>query len=298
MKHLIPLLAALFVPAFVIAQTPTPQHIADELLAADRAFSAAAVKSDLMTGLGSMFADDVAMMAPSAIAYGRQKAVEVLKANPANLGATAEWTPARVGISGDGKHGFTAGWMQITRADGTVNPAKYLAYWEKQADGWRVLVYKRAPATTLPPPTPPTYLLPKQITPSAADTTAIERSRQSLAQAEQSFSDEAQMIGIGPAFTKYGSAEAINLGGPDAVAFTYGNDAIGAAVSGGDMSPTSPVYWGPEKTIVSASGDFGVTMGYINQHKPGADGKPAPPQAFFTIWRRDGPSAPWRYVAE
>src|SRR5436190_7160408 len=41
---------------------------------------------------------------------------------------------------------FTAGFMTITRADGAVNPGKYLAYWEKQAAGWRVLVYKRTAA--------------------------------------------------------------------------------------------------------------------------------------------------------
>ncbi len=49
-----------------------------------------------------MFASDVAMMAPVEIAYGAAKAIEALKANPANAGATAMWTPARVGLSADG----------------------------------------------------------------------------------------------------------------------------------------------------------------------------------------------------
>ena len=56
--------------------------------------------------------------------------------------------------------------------------------------------------------------------------------------------------------------------------------------------------WGPENTIVAASGDFGVTLGYIHRNKPAADGKVAPGQPFFTIWRRESRTAPWRYIAE
>lgn len=289
---------SLLITLFVTEQAPTPRQVADELLAADRAFSASAEKSGLIDGLAAMFGPDVAMMAPSAIAYGSQKAVDALKANPANVGAKVSWTPLRAGISSDGKHGFTAGVMTITRTDGTINPAKYLSYWEKQNNGWRVTVYKRAPAQKAWPAAAPTYLLPKQIAPASADAATIERNRESLAEAERSFSREAQTIGIGPAFTKYGSPDAINLGGPDAMAFTLGNDAIGAAIGAGYTTPSSSVNWGPEKTIIAISGDFGVTMGYINRNKPNDDGKMPPPQAFFTIWRRDGPNAPWRYIAE
>ena len=63
--------------------------------------------------------------------------------------------------------------------------------------------------------------------------------------------------------------------------------------------------WGPEKTIIAASGDFGVTIGYIVRNKPGADpstgsgqdGKIPPGQPFFTIWRKDAGGV-WRYIAE
>jgi hypothetical protein len=61
-KTLLALLIALFVPALVTAQNP--QQVADDLLAADRAFSAASAKTDLVAGLTAMFASDVAMMAP------------------------------------------------------------------------------------------------------------------------------------------------------------------------------------------------------------------------------------------
>jgi hypothetical protein len=241
------------------------------------------------------------MPAPGGIAYGHAKAVEALKSNAANAGAKAVWTPVRVSVSGDGRHGFTAGLMTITRADGTVNAAKYLTYWEKQQDGWRAAAYKRVPSELKSPDLTVRYVLPQQLVPSRTDRAAIARDRESLAEAERSFSRDAQKMGIGPAFTQYGSPEAINLfGGTDAQPFTLGNTAIGAQVGQGGDPNTSPVNWGPEKTIIAASGDFGVTIGYIVQNNPkaGPDGKPLPPSPFFTIWKRDSPNAPWRYIAE
>jgi ketosteroid isomerase-like protein len=288
----------LLVPTLVTAQGATPQQIADDLLAADRAFSAASAKTDLITGLSAMFAADVAMPAPSGVVYGLQPAIDALRANPANAGAKVEWTPARVGLSSDGRHGFTAGFMTMTRADGSVQPAKYMAYWEKQAAGWRVLAYKRALSQKPAPAIPVGRVLPATITAAPSDAAAIERHRESLAEAERAFSRDAQSMGIGAAFTLYGSPDAVNFGGPDVPAFVFGNEAIGAAVGAGAPPNTSPVHWGPEKTIVAASGDFGVTIGYIVRHQTGADARPVPRQPFFTIWRRDGAGAPWRYIAE
>ena len=291
-------LPLLFLITLLVTQpSSTPQQIADELLAADRAFAAASAKTDLITGISAMFASDVAMPAPGAIAYGSQKAIEALRANPANDGATAVWTPARVAISSDGLHGFTAGFMTIKRADGSINPAKYLAYWEKQQAGWRVRAYKRAAAKQAAPDTKVSYLLPERIKVSMLTPEKFDRERQSLSDAEKSFAADAQKMGLGAAFKKYGSSDAINLGGGGVPAFAWGNEAIASLVSQGEPASGSSVNWGPEKAIVAVSGDFGVTIGYITPNKPGADGKTPPGQPFFTIWRRDADGA-WRYIAE
>jgi len=292
-KLLLPLLITLF----VTEQSQTPQQIADELLAADRAFAGASAKTDLISGLSAMFASDVAMPTPTGVVYGSQKAVDALRANPANTGAKAVWTPARVALSTDGTHGFTAGFMTITRADGTVNPAKYLGYWERQGSGWRLLAYKRTPAKSAAPAVPVSYLLPNQIIAAKLDAASIAKNRESLAEAERSFSRDAQTMGIGEAFKKYGSPDAINLGGPETLTFVMGNSAIGDNVGSGAPPNTSPVNWGPEKTIIAASGEFGVTIGYILRNAPGADGKIPPGQPFFTIWRKDAAGV-WRYIAE
>ena len=280
----------------------TPRAVADELLAADRAFAAAAKQTDLVTALTTMFAPDVVLTHAGGIAYGRDKAIEALKASPINAGARIEWTPARVSVSGDGRHGFTAGFMTLHRvdpvADKTTTPLKYLGYWEKQKDGWRVLVYKRGIAKAPAPAMAVSYVLPQQIVSPPTDAAAIERYRESLAEAERSFSRDAQTMGIGPAFKQYGDPEAINLGGPDVATWLLGNEQVATGVSSGAPPNTSPVSWGPEKAIVAASGDFGVTVGYIVSNKPGPDGKIPPGQPFFTIWKRSSPKDRWKYIAE
>ena len=288
----------LFLAISSLGASASPQPSADELLAADRAFAAASGKTDVVSGLSAMFAPDVALTYAGGIAYGAAKAVEALKANPINSGGRIEWTPVRVSVSGDERHGFTAGFMTLHRADGTTTPMKYLAYWEKQKDGWRVLAYKRGVAKAAAPAMPVSFVLPKQTAAAAADAATIERYRESLADAERSFSRDAQTMGIGPAFKDYGHPDAINLGPPDVPTFLLGNERIGSGIGSGAPPNTSPVNWGPEKTIVAASGDFGVTIGYIVQNKPGADGKIPPGQPFFTIWKRDSPKERWRYIAE
>jgi hypothetical protein len=281
--------------AFVTASAQsTPRASADELLAADRTFAAAARQKEIIPALSAMFAPNVVATIGRSVVAGSAQVVETLKANPLNTGGRIEWTPARVGVSSDGGHGFTAGFMTVHRADGSTQPLKYLAYWEKQGDAWRVRVYKRAIARQPAPAMPVTYVLPKQIARSSA---AIDRDRESLAEAERSFSRDAQTMGLTAAFKKYGDPEAINLGGADMATFLVGNDRIGEGVGSGSPANSSPLHWGPDQTIIAPSGDFGVTIGYLVPNQPGADGKPAPRIPFFTIWKRDA-MGKWLYIAE
>jgi ketosteroid isomerase-like protein len=272
--------------------------VADELLAADRTYAAAAKRKEIIPALSSMFAPDVVATIGPNVVEGSAKVVEALKANALNTAGRIEWTPARVGLSGDGRHGFTAGFMTVHRADGSTQPLKYLAYWEKQSEGWRVRVYKRGIAKQPAPAVPVTYVLPQQLVSRSADAATIERDRESLADAERSFSRDAQTMGLMAAFKKYGDPQAINLGGPNDATFLIGNEGIGAGVGAGSPTNSSPLHWGPDQTIIAASGDFGVTIGYLVPNQPAPDGKPAPRIPFFTIWKRDSPSGKWLYIAE
>lgn len=284
----------------IAARAQSPQAAVDELLAADRAFSASGRGTDLVTSLAAMFADDVSMPAPPGrFATGKPDAIAALKGNPANLRSTVEWAPVRGGLSADGLHGFTFGLMSVRRPDGTTGAAKYLAYWVKGPSGWRVAAYKRVGradgdvnAALLP------AALPAQLVAPVEDAGLIEQHRASLVAAEKGFSDLAQKIGLGPAFRETGSSDAINLGGAALAGFVIGNDAIARHV-GADQPPAgSSVTWSADRALVASSGDLGVTFGFIKPNGEPQAGAPSAGFPFFTIWRRAGPGAPWRYVAE
>jgi ketosteroid isomerase-like protein len=285
--------------AAVSAQSPTPRTVADELLAADVAASAASAKTTVIPGLTAMFAPDVIMPAPGVgFARGIAAATEALKANPDNAAGKVEWTPVRAGVSADGLHGFTFGYMTLRKADGTTAPIKYLSYWVKRDGRWQVAAYKRrlraageVSMTVMSPSLPAALTAPK------SDRAQLDSIEKGLIAAEQAFSDEAQQIGLGPAFAKHGSADAMNMGGPNDPAFVIGADAIGKSVGAGQPTNTSTVTWSADSAIVASSGDLGVTIGYIRpKATPAAQSQP--PIPFFTIWHRASATAPWRYIAE
>ena len=277
----------------------TPQAAVDELLDADRrASTAAAASSNVVIGLLPMFTDDVVMPVPGGrFARGKAEVETALASNADNLRSRVEWTPIRGGISADGQHGFTFGYMTMRRDDKTEIPLKYLAYWIRQPAGWRVAVYKRARraegavSTTLLP-----AALPARMMAPSRDPSVISKYRDGLAQAEQAFSDEAQKIGLGPAFAKWGSADAMNMGPPTSATFIFGAASIGTSVQGDAPAGTSPVSWSSDTVFIASSGDLGVSIGMIRPHKPAPDQPAGFP--FFTIWRRATPADPWRYVAE
>ena len=287
---------ALGLAATMVASAPAAAQdtraAAAQLIAADRAFSNAGAKANIADAIGSMLTDNAVMPTPKLdFAIGKGAIVDALKANPANATATAEWSPVRAGISADGTQGFTYGFMFIHDAGKPDRRAKYLSYWVKRPEGWRVAFYKRAASpeggslTTRMDPALPAQLI-------EPDPQRLQENLASLKAAETAFSDRAQEIGVGPAFLEFGSEDAMNMGsGSD---FTFGNSAIAKLVGEGN---TTPITWGPDKgALVASSGDLGVTWGFIRPKEP----KPDEPAAFpfFTVWRKAAPDLPWRYVAE
>jgi len=123
-----PMVLAVALSVVVFAQTP--QSAVDELLAADRAFSASSSRTDLVNGLTAMFADDVVIPSPPGqLVEGKPAVVAMLRANPDNARSRTEWTPVRGGVSADRQQGFTVGFMTLRRPDDTLLRLKYLAYW-------------------------------------------------------------------------------------------------------------------------------------------------------------------------
>ncbi len=277
-----------------------PQAIAADLLETDRAFSASSMRTDAVTGLSAQFAEDVTMPTGRTFARGKAAATAALAANADNAGARIEWTPARVAISADGRHGFTFGTMRLHKADGSLVPLKYLAYWVREAAGWRVVAYKRArrPPTATGPLAMMPAVVPDRLDEKPVDAATRARHAQELDAIERAFSDEAQVIGLAAAFARHGSADAVNMGGPDDAGFVVGAAAIGRAVGAGEAPGGSSLAWTPDRVIVADSGDLGVTIGTIRRNAPPADAETPATIPFFTIWRRAAADQPWRYIAE
>ncbi len=282
------------------AQPRSPDAAVNELLAADRGASAAAARLGLIDGLTAPMAADVIMPVPGrGFADGVAAVRAELTRDPLNASSTVAWTPVRGGIAADGLQGFTFGYIDVRRADGSAVPGKYLAYWVKGADGWRIAAYRRIRRGDGPTdPTPLAPALPTAMVVPSRDAATIDAHRASVMQAERDFAGESQRIGLRAGFAKYGSADAMNMGGPLIPGFVIGNEAISVAVSQGAPEGTSPVNWGPERAIAASSGDLGITFGFIEPNGEPPAGQAKPRYPFFTVWRKAGAGAPWRYVAE
>jgi ketosteroid isomerase-like protein len=292
------LLAAL--AALALAAPAAAQHRAadaEALLAADRAFAAAAAHAATPAdAIAAMLDAEAVMPAPPAgFAIGRDAILAALRAGPAWQSGTVSWAPIRGGVSADGTHGFTFGFLAVTAGDPARANRKYLAYWIHRAEGWRVVAWRQIPrqpgaaSTDMLAPSLPAF----EATPSA-DPARIAANQANLAAAEQAFSDRARTVGLRRAFREFGREDAMNMGG--GAGFTLGAEAISRAVAGEEA--TSPVHWSTERSFVAASGDLGVSIGTIHTNAPAAADGRAGAFPFFTIWRRDTPDGPWRYIAE
>ena len=225
-----------------------------------------------------------------AFAKGKAAVIDALSANPDNTTGAVSWAPIRGGLSGDGQHGFTFGYMTLKKADRSPVLMKYMTYWVKSAAGWRAVAYKRArrpdgkvSTAMMPPSLPQQLVAPKAITPAV---------KQSLVAAEKGFSDLAQQVGLAAAFEKLGLPDAVNFGGGANAKYVVGPRAI-AKLVGANQPATggSTLSWSCETPIVASSGDLGVSIGFIRQNTGG--GAPTP---FFTIWRKV--NKVWKYIAE
>jgi ketosteroid isomerase-like protein len=292
-------IASLSMPAAAVeppkADTQTPQAVADDLLRADRAFAAAAAGKPAAQAVAAMLDKDLVMfiVPQPPLARGKAEALDVLAKGFGSEPSTLSWAPVRAGVSADGTQGFTYGFATRTGKDKPPALSKYLSYWVKRPEGWRVAAYKLVPreAGEVPTDLRPAAL-PEQIVDENADAATLAAYRDELDKTERAFSEESQVVGLGASFRKYGSADAMNVGGGSD--FTYGNEAIGAGF-GSDAG--SPLRWAPDGVLVASSGDLGITFGYLQRNVAVPPGRLAK-IPWFTVWRRVSPQVPWRYVAE
>src|SRR5688572_266305 len=118
------------------AEPAEPQAGLESLLAADRAFSAAAAgAADAASGLAPMFDTEVVMPWPGrGNLVGRDAVVAAFRDGPSFREGRLHWTPVRGGISADGTQGFTFGYLTLSGGDPARRNRKYLAYWVRRAE--------------------------------------------------------------------------------------------------------------------------------------------------------------------
>lgn len=293
MHRLAALLAVPIVLAAPAAAQPSPEAALQELLAAERALSEQAANLPPAEGIASLLAEDGVLLSRGRAIAGRTAAAEALRANPNTAGQRARWRSIRAGVSADGSHGFTLGYLDIDGAAPAGAHRRYLAYWVRGAAGWRVAALKQmlrsdteAERPALPPVLPGSGL--RRAAAAEGDAAA------GLIAAEQAFSDRAQAVGIHQSFQEYGDRDATHIIARDGIAVGLAEIGRGQA---GETAVPPPVRWSADRAIVAPSGDLGVTIGMLRANQAPPAGQPSE-VAFFTVWRRAGPDRPWRYIAE
>src|SRR5437868_813005 len=209
------------------AAARSAQANVDALLAADRAFSAAAARTpSAADALAAMFDPEIVAPIPGrGLVVGRQALLEILRAAPGFAEPGISWAPVRGGISADGSQGFTFGFMTMSGGDPARRDRKYLAYWVRRPQGWRVVAYRvnvRQPgevSTAMLAPSLPAFTARPR-----SDPRLIAAQQASLAAAEHAFSDRAQQVGLRTAFREFGRADAMNM--YRGAGFDIGLDAI------------------------------------------------------------------------
>ena len=266
---------------------------AGSVLDADAAASAAAREGGLRAIVEGHFAKDGVILArEKGLVRGPAAILAALAADPASAQA-GRWTPVYYGVADSGEQAFTAGYGPAGETS-----YKYIAYWIREGEDWRVAVLKRSPLQTAAP----TAAAPEDLlepAPPCAATLAADRRHDTVAASEKAFSDESQTLGLGPAFAKFGAPRAVNMGAPTTVAWTHGPEAIGALVGEGLPPKFSPVTWKSDFTHEASSGDLGISVGYLDV-KPDPKQPAAPPRRipFLTVWTRASRDCAWHYVAE
>jgi ketosteroid isomerase-like protein len=289
------MLRALFLALLVFAAPAaarSPKAVLADLLAADRAFAAASAKGEPLAGVMAMMDDEITVPIPGkGLIIGKPAVTEAYRACPCFKEGRVTWAPVRGGISADGTQGFTYGFLTASAGDPAKRDRKYIAYWVKRPAGWRVVAYRHIPreagdvSTAMFAPALPRFT-------AKADAKRIAAHQASLAAAEKAFSDRAQVVGLKRAFGEYGRPDAMNMYA--GAGFAYGLDAVVANFK--DEGPAK-VHWSTERSFVASSGDLGVSIGMIRPNTPPKAGEPEG-FPFFTVWKRERPGAPWRYIAE
>jgi ketosteroid isomerase-like protein len=144
----------LLIAVFAVAcNQPAKQTDVNELLEADKAFSAMCLEKGMGEAFVAFAADDVIKLQPRQYTImNKQELIESFKKDPEGAAQKFSWEPMKADVSGD--IGYTFGKCKITQVDSAKNSKtfyfNYVTVWKKQKDGsWK---YQTDGGNIVPPP--------------------------------------------------------------------------------------------------------------------------------------------------
>ena len=286
-------------PAFsadaVLSLPPEAEAAHDALLNADITRGDAVRGKGLVEGFTGAFAEDaVYLRGGLPIVRGIRAIRAVVGADPAAAGVTIRWQPVRAEVSRDRSSGFSYGYTILggRGEEASLRVDRYIAFWQKGPDGWRIAGYAETYGS---PPVP--LLLPAPAADGAlADVamSAMHAPVDALRAADVAFAREAERLGAGEAFGRYAAPDAQIFSA--AGEFITGPEAITASF--GQSTTNSSFTWQPVYGELSASGDLGFTVGnaVVTVERP--DGAAVVRYSkYLTVWKRQR-DGQWKYVVD
>lgn len=282
--------------AVLLAPPPEEEAAHDELLRADLSRSDSATTLGFADGVTNRFADDVLYLRGGLpILRGKPAAREVVAAESLGTSVSVRWQPVRAEVSADLLSGFSYGYT-VYGVDQAGAPSlridRYIAYWRKEENGWRIAGYAETYGAE-----PPVLPLPLLAIAAVVPDKPMTRRRGALEEiraADENFSRDATKFGTGDAFGRYAAASAQMFSAPGE--FITGPEAI--TRSFGPTAGSSTLVWHPVDGEIARSGDLGFTVGNAVFTGEREDSAPVLNYSkYLTVWKkqRDGQ---WRFVVD
>lgn len=280
----------------LLALPPEAEAAHDALLNADIARADAVRRAGLAEGFAAALADDaVYLHGGIPILRGREVVKAVIAADSGGYGSAVRWQPVRAEVSRDRASGFTYGYAFVGREAGrepTLRVDRYIAFWRKGNDGWRVVAYAETYGAPPAPLTVPSTAMDGVLADVAMSPTRAPVDR--LRAADVAFSHDADRLGAGEAFGRYAAADAQIFSA--AGEFITGPEAITASF--GPSAGNSSFTWQPILAEMSAAGDMGFTVGNATVTVEREDGNAVVRYSkYLTVWKRQRDGA-WKYVVD
>lgn len=285
-----------FSGAILLAPPSADEEAHDALLRADLSRGDSVARLGYAAGQGALLAGDVVFLRGGLpLVRGRAAAVAIAEAESVAAAATVRWQPVRAETSADGGSGFSYGYTVYSAARPAVPSVRidrYIAFWRREAGGWRIAAYAETYGT---PPAPiglpaaaQGAVLPDEPMPEASGALGA------LRDADLAFARDAAEQGTGAAFGRFaaGDAQVFSppgelISGPEAIMQSFG-----AAAEGNTLA------WRPVAGGVSSAGDLGFTVGNAVSTARRPNGTPLVGYSkYLTVWRRQRDGR-WRYVVD